>query len=63
LLVFFCLQHLLTLTLLRVPLRPARRRLSWVRRLVPLPARAPPGSLLLISLYCTARGGGLSNAV
>ena len=63
LLVFFCLSRPLTLTLLRVSLRPHRRRVLWARRLAPLPARVPPDPLLLVSSCFATRGRGLSSVV
>lgn len=63
LLILFCFQQPLTQTLLRAAWRTSRRRILWVRRLAPLPARAPPGSYPLISAYFTASARALSTAV
>ena len=63
LLVFYCLWHPLTLTLRRVSLRPRRCRIFLARRIAPLPARAPPCSLLLTLFCCATRARGLSVAV
>jgi hypothetical protein len=49
----------LTPTFLCVSLPPPNRQVFWARRLAPLPARAPPASLLLISRYCSTRGRAL----
>ena len=63
LLVFFCLCHPLTLILLRVSLRPHRRRVLFTRHIAPLLARAPPSPLLLIPSCCATRVCGLSSVI
>ena len=63
LLVFVCLYHPLTLTLLRVSLRPQRRRVLFTRHIAPLLARAPPNPLLCILSCCAISVCGLSRAV
>lgn len=63
LLVFFCLCHPLTLTLLRMSLHRHHRRVLFTRHIAPLLARAPPTPLLLIPSFFATRVCSLSSAL